>query len=31
MEADALATAAMVISDSTVINKWGVETYLQYK
>lgn len=31
MEADALATAAMVVSDSTVINKWGVETYLQYK
>ena len=31
MEADALATAAMVISDSTVINSWGRETYLQYK
>lgn len=31
MVADAFATAAMVISDSTVINKWGVETYLQYK
>lgn len=31
MEADALATAAMVISDSTVIKSWGRETYLQYK
>ena len=31
MEADALATAAMVVSDSTVIKSWGRETYLQYK
>ncbi len=31
MEADAFATAAMVISDSTVIKSWGRETYLQYK
>ncbi|MEE0990169.1 MAG: FAD:protein FMN transferase, partial [Paludibacteraceae bacterium] len=31
MEADALATAAMVISDSTVIKSWCRETYLQYK
>lgn len=31
MVADAFATAAMVISDSTIINKWGVETLLQYK
>ena len=30
MEADALATAAMVVSDSTVINSWGRKTYLQY-
>lgn len=31
MEADALATAAMVVSDSTIINSWGRETLLQYK
>lgn len=31
MEADALATASMVVSDSLVIRSWGRETYLQYK
>lgn len=31
MEADALATAAMVVSDSIVINSWGMENLLQYK
>lgn len=31
MEADALATAAMVVSDSTVIKSWGRKTLLQYK
>ena len=31
MEADALATAAMVISDSLVIRSWGRESRLIYK
>ena len=31
MEADALATAAMVVSDSTVIRSWGRESKLIYK
>ena len=31
IEADALATAAMVVSDSTVINEWGRESRLIYK